>query len=71
MDLLVSDISKKKKYILVTYPDWVSAVTVNGAIYNNLEIKIPLNFSGYLRAYTVKGRTNVSYFEQGELKWSK
>ena len=52
---------------LLTLSDAVSAVSVNGSITQNLQISLDKNFTGFVRAYTVKGRTNVIHFSQG--KW--
>jgi len=68
--LLISSIEREEKYFYVNYPSSVSAVTINNRPQNALRVKLPIDFTGYLRAYTVKGRTLISHFEKGELKWN-
>lgn len=69
---LVFDMSKTSKKLHLQFPQTVSVVTINGGKpSSNLSIDLPLTFSGYVRAYTVKGRTVVAYFEQGELVWKQ
>ena len=59
-----------KPCLVLEFPAAVSLVTVNGLVYNNLKIEVPVDYTGYVRAYTVKGRTVVSKFEKGVLIWT-
>jgi hypothetical protein len=55
----------------LTFSDFVSIITVNGEIHRDYRVSLPDNFTGYVRAYTVQGRTLVSYFSGGNLQWSQ
>lgn len=71
LDLLIKEKTVSNKGTILTFSDWVTAVTINGEIVNDLTVNIPKNFTGYVRSYTVKGRTSVMYFEKGVLEWTK
>lgn len=66
-------VTKKGKKLHVEFPDTVSVITKTGdskpcsTLYQTLDD----SFSGFVRAYTVQGRTSVLKFESGELKWIK
>lgn len=53
----------------LTFPASVSVITVNHQIFTDLSIKLPRDFTGDIRAYTVQGRTIVARFQAGELQW--
>lgn len=55
----------------LTYPSFVSIISINGKISQDSTVTLPKNFTGYVRAYTVQGRTLVSYFSGGVLQWNQ
>jgi hypothetical protein len=55
----------------LTYPASVSIISINGSIHRTNVVTLPDNFTGYVRAYTIQGRTLVSYFSGGTLQWNQ
>ena len=67
---LLFDIATTSKGSTLTFPQEVSVVTVTGKKPSSqLTASLSTTFTGYVRAYTAKGRTVVSYFENGALQW--
>jgi hypothetical protein len=57
--------------IEVQFPAQVSFITVNNKSQGTSSVRVANNFSGYIRAYTVIGRTLVSYWQNGVMQWYK
>jgi hypothetical protein len=64
------DLVPNGKQIQLQFPSAVSIVTVNHAIHTELNVNLPSNFTGIIRAYTVQGRTLVASIQNGVLLWS-
>lgn len=68
---LLFDVQTTSKSTTLQFPPEVSVVTMTGKKpTSQLTITVAATFTGYVRAYTVKGRTVVAYFENGALLWS-
>lgn len=57
--------------IKVSFPAQVSFITVNNKSQGTTSVNVAGNFTGYIRAYTVVGRTLVSYWSKGVMQWYK
>jgi hypothetical protein len=67
---LLFDVNTEPRKTTLQFPLEVSAITVTGKDpTSSLKVVLKNTFTGYVRAYTIKGRTAVAYFENGALLW--
>ena len=67
---LLFDVNTEPRKTTLQFPLEVSAITVTGKDpTSSLKVVLKNTFTGYVRAYTIKGRTAVAYFENGAIQW--